>query len=185
MSKGNRKGYCVAIFLGLFMASFTMPQQSSKLQEKIDNAIVTTYGVEDFSLEPIIIPEEMNQATKAEFSGEHFYEIVNSNGVLGYAYVGTAASMKKEFEYILMFNTDLSIKKSKVLIYRENYGRQIGSQRWLKQFIGLTPNDELTYGKNIDAIAGATISASSMTRATDEILQSIKTLKEQNIIPLK
>ena len=84
-----------------------------------------------------------------------------------------------------MFNTDLSIKKSKVLIYRENYGRQIGSQRWLKQFIGLTPNDELTYGKNIDAIAGATISASSMTRATDEVLQSIKTLKEQNIIPLK
>ena len=67
MSKGNKKGNGVAIFLGLLMASFTMPQQSSKLQEKIDNAIVTTYGVEDFSLEPIIIPKEMNQATKAEF----------------------------------------------------------------------------------------------------------------------
>lgn len=38
------------------------------------------------------------------------------------------------------------------------HGQQIGSQRWLKQFIGKTKNDNLEIGKDISGISGATIS---------------------------
>ena len=72
--------------------------------------------------------------------------------------------------------------KTKVLVYREDYGGEIGSKRWLKQFIGKTQHDELRYGDNIVAISGATISVRSMTHAMNNILASLKIIHEKNIL---
>ena len=83
---------------------------------------------------------------------------------------------------MVMFDNDLIIKKSKVLIYRENYGQQIGTQRWLKQFIGMSPSSEVNYGENVAAISGATISASSMARAVNRVLITMKILQEENML---
>jgi hypothetical protein len=47
---------------------------------------------------------------------------------------------------------------------------------WLRQFIGIT-GCELDYGKDIDAISGATISASSLTI---EIRKWCKFLEDNN-----
>jgi len=69
-----------------------------------------------------------------------------------------------------------------VLIYREEYGGEIGSKRWLKQFIGKTKTDDLRYGDNIINISGATISVRSMTSAMNNLLLSLKTLSEKGIL---
>ena len=82
---------------------------------------------------------------------------------------------------MVLFDTGLNVRKAKVLIYREDYGNEIGSKRWLKQFIGKTGADNLKYDVNVDAISGATISANSMTFAMNNLLQSITILKENNI----
>jgi len=66
----------------------------------------------------------------------------------------------------------------KVLIYREDYGGEIGSKRWLKQFVGKSLNDELNVGQNIKAISGATISVNAMTTAVNNVLKSVKILIE-------
>ena len=185
MLKENKSTFLITalLFCGAVLCySFGILQSNPRLQQKIDSAVKGTYEIEAYTLEPITVSDAVNQQTKAELSGEHLYRVVSNNKALGFIYVGEAPSMKKKFDYILLFNPDLSIKKSKVLIYRENYGLQIGSQRWLKQFIGLDINDTLKYGENIDAIAGATISASSLTKATDQVLQSLKLLKEQSIL---
>ena len=42
-------------------------------------------------------------------------------------------------------------------MYRENYGGEIGSKRWLRQFQGKSTEDELAYKKNIAAISGAQV----------------------------
>ena len=68
------------------------------------------------------------------------------------------------------------------MIYREEYGGEIGSRRWLKQFIGKTQNDQFRYGDNIDAIAGATISVRSMTNAMNDLMQSLKILNAKGIL---
>ena len=56
--------------------------------------------------------------------------------VLGYAFIDKAPSKTDEFDYLVLFDENLIIKKAKVLMYREDYGGEIGSRRWLKQFIG-------------------------------------------------
>ena len=84
--------------------------------------------------------------------------------------------LKKYFDQLPQRNKE----KSKILIYREDHGRQVGSQRWLKQFIGRKSGEKLVYGKDIDGISGATVSAKSMTLAVNNVLESLQILKNNN-----
>jgi major membrane immunogen (membrane-anchored lipoprotein) len=77
---------------------------------------------------------------------------------------------------------ELIILKTKVLVYREDYGGEIGSKRWLKQFTGKMYNDDLRYGDNIVAISGATISVKSFTDAINNLLISLKKLHSKKIL---
>ena len=68
------------------------------------------------------------------------------------------------------------------MIYREDYGGEIGSKRWLKQFIGKKASDKIEYEKDIIAISGATISANSMTLAINYFLQNLEMLLKNNVL---
>nr|WP_297916813.1 FMN-binding protein [uncultured Allomuricauda sp.] len=187
MSKENKYVFLIGIIIfgvSFFLSGFSSSdlKLSPRLQEKLNNAVKTTFEVETFRLENIKIPNEVNAKTPVEFGGENLFKISQDSQTLGYVYLGQAPSMKNIFDYVVLFTNDMHIKKSKVLIYREDYGRQIGSQRWLKQFIGKKSGDTLVYSKDVDAISGATISAKSMTKAINDVLASIKTLQENRTI---
>ena len=181
--ESKRIGY-VVVFLTLAWSfyGYTLPQTTTRFQKKIDNAIKTTYGIENFKTFPVKVSKELDNITDANFEGDKLFAILKDEKTIGYYYLGEAPSMKNKFDYIILFTPALVIKKSKVLIYREDYGLQIGSQRWLKQFIGLEITDVPTYGADIDAIAGATISAKSMTKATAQVLKSMQLLKERKLL---
>ncbi|WP_350293783.1 FMN-binding protein [uncultured Croceitalea sp.] len=164
------------------MLGFTPVQLSPRLKEKLHNAVQSTFAIDGFNLELLEVSKDINAKTAVELGGENLFRIKKDEKLLGFVYLGEAPSMKNVFDYVILFNPDLSVKKSKVLIYRENHGRQIGSQRWLKQFIGLKVGDSVTYGKEIDAIAGATISAKSMTNAIAEVLESMTVLHDEKVL---
>ena len=92
----------------------------------------------------------------------------------GYAFIGTAPSKTDSFEYLVLLDKDLVIVKAKVLVYREDYGGEIGSKRWLSQFISKNRDSILGYGEEITAISGATISVKSMTASINHFLYSLK-----------
>lgn len=168
--------------MAFFLVAFQMPKISPKLQEKVDNAVQTTFELEDFSLEPIVVDAALNQKTPSELGGENLFRIKTGESAVGYVYLGEAPSLKNVFDYVVLFTPELAVKKSKILIYREDHGRQVGSQRWLKQFIGKKSGETLVYGEDIDGISGATISAKSMTLAVSNILESMKVLNDQHIL---
>lgn len=171
-----KKFFIVAFIIIGF--SFT----NDELKEKFHKAIRGTYEVENFDLKEIEASAAVNEKLPAKTGDKHLFQIFSEGNSIGYAYLGKAPSKKKEFDYVVMFDNNLIIKKSKVLIYRENYGQQIGTQRWLKQFIGMSPSSEVNYGENVAAISGATISASSMTRAVNKVLKTMKILQEEKVI---
>ena len=152
------------------------------IQKKVDATIKAVYNIEEFTLDAIIVPSEISNTLPSTFDNNNFFEIKTDNNLLGYAYAAKAPSKTDEFDYLVLFDKDLIIVKSKVLIYREDYGGEIGSKRWLKQFIGKSQDDDLKYGDNIAAISGATISVRSMTLAINRLLHSIKILHNKNII---
>jgi Na+-translocating ferredoxin:NAD+ oxidoreductase RnfG subunit len=166
-------------FLGLAICSLLVVfGLTDKLQKKVDKVIKSTFDVETFSMTEKVFSQTIVSTLSSEFLNNNFFEIINQDVLLGYAYVSKAPSKTDSFDYLILFDTDLVIMSSKVLAYREDYGGEIGSKRWLKQFNGKTTSDKLVYGDNIAAISGATISVKSMTNAINNVLKSIKMLQQ-------
>lgn len=175
-----RMSVVVLLVVTFTLTSFT--NHSKKIEKKVNKEITNYFGTEEFSTEVIKISDADNSTVKSEFGKDNLLKIVSADSLLGYAYIGNAPSKTATFDYLVIFDENFSIVKSKVLIYREEYGGEIGSKRWLKQFIGKSMNDQINFPGDIDAISGATISVRSMTRALDTLLKSIKALHLNQII---
>lgn len=100
------------------------------------------------------------------------FEVKDQLTTLGFVYIGRVNSCrsggcnieseKLEFEYFDYFFVADSfgeIMKVKVFNYKATHGHEIMSSGWLRQFIGYNGQENLIYGKDIQAISGATISA--------------------------
>lgn len=159
--------------------SFGLPKH---LQKKVDKEIKEVFSVEAFDFNAKLIDSKIASSLPSTFGTDNFFEIKSKGKFIGYAYVSKAPSKTDEFDYLVLLDTELIVKKAKVLVYREDYGGEIGSKRWLQQFIGKSQNDELKYQDNIVAISGATISVRSMTNAMNDLLKSLKILHAKNIL---
>lgn len=166
-------------FFSTIIISNGLPKQIKKL---VDKEIERTFEKEDFKLDEFIISSEAQKQVPSKFNEDNFFKILLGEDLLGYAYLSKASSKTAQFDYLVLFNPDLSIARSKVLIYREEYGGEIGSVRWLKQFIGKQPSDHLEYGNDIAAISGATISVKSFTNAVNDLLESLKILQSKHVL---
>ncbi len=91
------------------------------------------------------------------------------------------AERYEHFDYMIILNKNLSVKKVKVLVYEGDYGYEITSKLWLKQFIGYQ-GENLSYGSDIQAISGATVSAQSITNDIELAVQTAKELRAQGIL---
>ena len=158
-------------FYILVLISFQLSAQSPRLLKKATKLIEKTYAVDDIQLK--------HKEFQTNSVVGDFYKIIDSNQLLGYAFIGTAPSKTDTFEYLVVFDSSLVIKKVNVLVYREDYGGEIGSNRWLRQFVGKARSTDLAVGKNIAAISGATISVYSMTNAVNQLLNEMN--KFENI----
>ena len=157
-------------------------QLPKSLLKKTTKAIVKTFEVKEVALEAIVINETVQQKLIHKIGANNLFKIISNQKMIGYAYVDKALSKTDEFVYLILLDLNLIIKSTKVLVYREDYGGEIGSRRWLNQFKGKSYQDKLKYEKNIIAISGATISARAMTRAVNAFLKNIIILKENNLL---
>jgi Na+-translocating ferredoxin:NAD+ oxidoreductase RnfG subunit len=171
--------YISILSLALLLLSFGIPQ---KIKKKVDKEIEKTFNIETFNVTSIEINSDISKDLPSKFEENNFFKIEQNNSFLGYAYLSNAPSKTALFDYLVLLDKDLIVLKSKVLMYREEYGGEIGSTRWLKQFIGKKGGDELKYGDNIMAISGATISVRSMTNAMNDLLESLRILQSKNVL---
>tara|TARA_R110001606_G_scaffold383830_1_gene546293 strand:+ start:27 stop:563 length:537 start_codon:yes stop_codon:yes gene_type:complete len=163
----------------LLLLGFGLPKN---IQKKIDKEVSAYFDIEIFTMELISIPNSSQLDLPSKFDGENLFRLFDGKSPIGYIYVDQAPSKTANFDYMVLLDNNFKILHSKVLIYREEYGGEIGSKRWLRQFNGKVPGNRVNHESNIDGIAGATISVRSMTNAIDNLLQSIAILKEQKAL---
>ncbi|WP_034044290.1 FMN-binding protein [Wocania ichthyoenteri] len=167
------------LLIAFFLMAFGLPKN---IQKKVDKEIKDVFNIETFLFNTKIIPSEIAKKLPSKFGDNNLFKIESNSKFLGYAYVSKAPSKTDEFDYLVLLDKNLVVLKAKVLVYREDYGGEIGSKRWLKQFTGKTQQDALRYGDNIVAISGATISVRAMTNAMNDLLKSLKILHSKNIL---
>ncbi len=169
----------IALLLSWGFCAFGLPKN---IRKKVDKEISRTFEVTEFSLEPVAVPASLSSGLPAEVDADHLFRIQRNDELIGYAYTSKAPSKTADFDYLVLFGPDLKIVQARVLVYREEYGGEIGSNRWLRQFEGKSTADRVSPETNIDAISGATISVRSMTRAIDELLQSLQVLQQNSLL---
>lgn len=170
------------LYILVFTATMIFSGLPKYIQKRVDKEIEKTFDIEEFDMSEVTISAELQKQVPSKFNNDNLFKVQSGDQLICYAYVAQAPSKTAQFDYLVLLNPDLTVAGSKVLIYREEYGGEIGSTRWLKQFIGKKPGDDLQYGDNVSAISGATISVRSMTNAMNELLESIKILHSNNII---
>lgn len=126
----------------------------SLLNKKVDRTLSKYYG------DSVVLVESSAKAPNGSL-----YDIA---GKTDKVYIGYSPSKFDNFDFLVLLSCDNEVKLVKVLIYRENYGGEIGSKRWLKQFIGMTEPKPF-----VDAISGATISVNSMKYSINKLIKSL------------
>jgi hypothetical protein len=144
----------------LVLFSFVTPER--KL-EKLTSKVWADLPIE---LEQLQIADSLTSEL-----GE-FYKVTSNGELLGYACYTSAFGCRvggcaapsnpnvqsyETFDYIVIYDTDLNVKKVDIANYGGQYGYEICRKKWLQQFEG--KNSGFKLEDNIDGISGATVSA--------------------------
>lgn len=156
--------FVFVIFFGTVFNSFSL---TLPLAEKAINSELKKHFAENkYALSELSVP------TNYAVTGK-FYEIKSlAVASIKYIYAGrvfTTRGANKSttdaefFDYIILYNAAQTIQKVKIVNLQTSHGEGVASSGWLKQFVGYNSQKQLTVGKNIDAISGATISVNKIT----------------------
>jgi len=126
---------------------------STKLEYKAEKHLTKYYEHE------VILSEGV------PFDDGKIYRMLNNTD---FVYIGKSRSKFEYFDFMVLFDDTKTIKLVKVLVYRENYGGEIGSRRWLRQWIGISKPKHM-----VDAISGATISVHSLKQSINRLLTKV------------
>lgn len=170
------------IFLFFVSVLFLSVSEKDRNKKKVAKQIKSVFEIEKFELSTIIVDDIIKEKIWDEFNYSKFKKIIHNDTLIGYSYESKAPSMHYEFDYLIILGLDLKIIDSKILVYRENWGGEIGSKRWLKQFTGKGKEDRLKYMKDISAISGATISVKSMIETVNVFLESVNKLNQNSVL---
>lgn len=170
------------VIIGFLFWSLGFAQAPDTFTKKVKKQVYSTFDIEQFDAKSVVIDQNIADELPAKFTEQNFFKIYSNQQFLGYAYFGIAMGKVDSFDYLILFDTELIIANTKVLKYREDYGGEITSKRWLRQFNGKSSQTQLSYGENVAAISGATISVKAMTYSMNTVLKSIALLQEKNIL---
>jgi Na+-translocating ferredoxin:NAD+ oxidoreductase RnfG subunit len=159
--------------LVLFISSFTT---NKRIEALIEKEIKTVFNIVKYSKQPIFVSTEVKETLPLKITETNFFKIKNEANLVGYYYLGKAFGKTDYFDFMVILDKELNIEKVKVLIYREERGGEVASNRWLNQFKGKSKNENIEYQKDIAAISGATISAKSMTNEVNKLLKTMEIL---------
>lgn len=171
--------FILSLAISFLLLGFGLPK---KVEKKVVKVVEKTFEVTDISFRSVVVNSDLNAELPSKITENNFNGIYKNDELIGYVFVDQAPSKTAKFDYLVLFNKNLEVINSKVLVYREEYGGEIGSKRWLKQFVGMTGGNRVDHESNIDGISGATISVRSMTNAMDDLFQTIGILQENKIL---
>ena len=170
------------LFLFFLSLLFLSVSEKDRNKKRVAKQIKTIFNIENFELSNIKIDNKVKEEIWDQFNYSKFKKIIHNGELIGYSYESKAPSMHYEFDYLIILGLDLKIIDSKVLVYRENWGGEIGSKRWLKQFKHKGKDDRLKYMQDISAISGATISVKSMIETVNLFLDSVNKLNKNSVL---
>ncbi len=157
--------------------SFTTESNLSPPLKKVNKAINKIWKTTKFE---IIKNEDIN----CNESG-CWYKVISDKEEIGLIYNGRVNSCRsggcsvdlsldaisyEYFDYLLFTDNKGEVLWIKIYNYQATQGHEVMSRGWLNQFNGVNAEEELEFGRDIEAISGATVSAKAITSDIQNVL---------------
>lgn len=107
--------------------------------------------------------------------GTELFRLFSDSIYVGYLAFTSSMGRAEKFEYIIYYNPNIEVVLVSIINYHSNRGTGVTSKRWLRQFAG-NKGERLTYGKDVQAISGATFSATSLTNDVPRVTRWVKSV---------
>lgn len=169
----------IIVIISVTLFSFDLPKLGVK---KMDKTLAKLWPEQVLTKKPVNLTAITQNKLTFKLADNTLFKVFSNNKKVSYAYLSKGFGKMNEFDYMVVFNPDLSILKIKVLIYREEQGGEIGSVRWLKQFVGKSDVKTMKFGHDIQNISGATLSARSLTEDVKKVTTKMQELHLKGII---
>ncbi len=102
-----------------------------------------------------------------------FYSGKKAGKVIGYMIIDHFIGKTLPITYIVLLNTDGSVRDVAIMVYREPQGMEVRYRSFLKQYFGKKTSSTF---KDINSITGATISARSITKGVRKAVSAFQIL---------
>jgi hypothetical protein len=170
----------ISLIFCLVSFSWAFSQDHNLLTKKEAKFVSRTFQ-EGSTAEALMIPDKDSAIAGSHLDGDRVYLLRQQDMVLGYLLSTRAMGRFEYFDYLLAFAPDFSVLGLTITVYRSSHGAAICQKKWLSQFEAYA-GEELTLGKEIDAVAGATISATAIVKDMKRCYQLMISLKEEGIM---
>ena len=164
----------------LLMAFGYSESEFSGYHKKVNKELAVLWPEKDALMNQYLLNDV--QILEAQSIGvEELFTLTNNNDTLGYFAFVVVPSKLDVFDIGVFYNAKGEILSMKVLAYREDHGGEVGSKRWLKQFIGLNNDAPMKLNDDIQGISGATISCEAATKGARDATAFIHELIQKQV----
>lgn len=168
--------------LVFFLINFSLTfAQENEVLTKREEKFLKGIFQEGSKAEAIITSDQDFSFFGSMITGDRIYILKRQDEIIGYLMATRALGRYDYFDYLLAYGPDLTVRGLIITVYRSSHGAAVCQKKWLSQFEGYAGED-LTLGKEIDAVSGATISAASLVKDLKRCYQLMNELKEKGII---
>ena len=147
----------------VFSVNFAFGNISTSVQKKIDGLLPVLWPDKVVNYAPVL---------SDNLPGTEVYQVTTQSEVLGYFVLTSSFGRYEKFDYLVVYSEELEVLMVQILKYRSGYGGEVAGKKWLKQFEG-NKGEKLEYGKDIQAISGATFSGRSITKDIPELTEEL------------
>jgi len=123
--------------------------------------------------------DKIEEGAQQRFFKDYLYvwKIVKKDTIQAYAILDNVMGKAMPITFLVVLDKNGEIMAAQIIKYRENYGGEIRNKNWLGQFIGKNVLSDFKIGQDIDAISGATISATAVVKGIKKITMAFPTIK--------
>ena len=157
----------------LIICTFALSSSiNDKALKKINKLFPNLKDIKSLKLivdENIALKIESKVNQKFYYDELHIWKITTNNQKKYTAILDNVKGKSMPITFLAIFNEENDIHNISIIKYREPYGGEIKSERWLKQFIGFNYLSSYIVGSSIDGISGATISTKSISKGINKL----------------
>ena len=166
MYKSNK--YIILVFFNLIFCSKIIDQTELRIKEVFPDLISSEWSMYQI---PSKNSKHIQNTVRQKFFRKEVncWHIIDNDSTHYYAILDNVKGKSLPITFLTIFDQDKKVFYSSIIKYREAYGGEVASKKWLNQFVTYTDSSNYNVGDAISGISGATISVNSVSKGINKL----------------